>query len=141
MIRWALKLAEFNIEWEHRPGTQNIVADVLSRNPIESIIGEKVNCTIIRSGGPGRKVQKGSEHRVPKRVLASNDGTNHNLPKFRKKSRGEETMTPTTSGYNLRPRNGKGVEFRQTIERKTQQGGPVRSRKGRGRNDSPYIEE
>ncbi|GFX06523.1 hypothetical protein TNCV_3017571 [Trichonephila clavipes] len=24
---------------------------------------------------------------------------------------------------------------------KTQQGGPVRSRKGRGKNDSPYIEE
>ncbi|GFV87109.1 retrovirus-related Pol polyprotein from transposon 17.6 [Trichonephila clavipes] len=36
MIRWALKLAEFNIEWEHRPGTQNIIADVLSRNPIET---------------------------------------------------------------------------------------------------------
>ncbi|GFT78072.1 retrovirus-related Pol polyprotein from transposon 412 [Trichonephila clavipes] len=48
MIRWALKLAEFNIEWEHRPGTQNTIADVWSRNPIESIIGEKVNCAIIR---------------------------------------------------------------------------------------------
>ncbi|GFX25100.1 hypothetical protein TNCV_2752751 [Trichonephila clavipes] len=48
MIRWALKLAEFNIEWEHRPGTQNTIADVLSRNQIESIIGEKVNCAIIR---------------------------------------------------------------------------------------------
>ncbi|GFX35539.1 hypothetical protein TNCV_103461 [Trichonephila clavipes] len=48
MIRWALKLAEFNIEWEHRPRTQNTIADVLSRNPIESIIGEKVNCAIIR---------------------------------------------------------------------------------------------
>ncbi|GFU83691.1 hypothetical protein TNCV_3516791 [Trichonephila clavipes] len=22
MIRWALKLSEFNIEWEHRPGVQ-----------------------------------------------------------------------------------------------------------------------
>ncbi|GFX82269.1 retrovirus-related Pol polyprotein from transposon 17.6 [Trichonephila clavipes] len=48
MIRWALKLAEFNIEWEHQSGTQNTVADVLSRNPIESIIGEKVNWAIIR---------------------------------------------------------------------------------------------
>ncbi|GFW59166.1 retrovirus-related Pol polyprotein from transposon 297 [Trichonephila clavipes] len=48
MIRWALKLAEFIIEWEHRPGTQNTVADVLWRNPIESIIGEKVTCAIIR---------------------------------------------------------------------------------------------
>ncbi|GFW39874.1 putative DD34D transposase [Trichonephila clavipes] len=43
MIRWALKLAEFNIEWEHRPRTQNTIADVLSRNPIKNIIGEKVN--------------------------------------------------------------------------------------------------
>ncbi|GFU96513.1 retrovirus-related Pol polyprotein from transposon 297 [Trichonephila clavipes] len=48
MIRWASKLAEFTIEWEHRPGTQNTIADVLSRNPIESIIGEKVKCAIIR---------------------------------------------------------------------------------------------
>ncbi|GFV49106.1 uncharacterized protein TNCV_236401 [Trichonephila clavipes] len=29
-------------------GTQNAVADVLSRNPVENIIGEKVNCAIIR---------------------------------------------------------------------------------------------
>ncbi|GFT90397.1 retrovirus-related Pol polyprotein from transposon 297 [Trichonephila clavipes] len=48
MIRWALKLAEFNIEWKHWPGTQNTIADVLSTNPIGSIIGEKVNCTLIR---------------------------------------------------------------------------------------------
>ncbi|GFX25181.1 retrovirus-related Pol polyprotein from transposon 297 [Trichonephila clavipes] len=48
MIGWALKLAEFNIEWEHRSGTQITVADVLLRNPIESIIGEKVNCAIIK---------------------------------------------------------------------------------------------
>ncbi|GFT20901.1 retrovirus-related Pol polyprotein from transposon opus [Trichonephila clavipes] len=48
MIRWALKSAELNIEWEHRPSTQNKVADVLSRNTFESIIGEKVNCFLIR---------------------------------------------------------------------------------------------
>ncbi|GFW46628.1 retrovirus-related Pol polyprotein from transposon gypsy [Trichonephila clavipes] len=48
MIRWVLKLAEFNIKWEYRFGTQNAVADVLSRNPVESIIGEKINCAIIR---------------------------------------------------------------------------------------------
>ncbi|GFV82886.1 uncharacterized protein TNCV_1179011 [Trichonephila clavipes] len=94
-----------------------------------------------RSGGPERKMQKGSEHRVPKRALSSNDKTNSNLPKFRKKSRREETVTPTTSGYNLRPQSGKRAESRPTIERKTQQGGPVRSRKGRGRNDSTYIED
>ncbi|GFT15393.1 hypothetical protein TNCV_3264241 [Trichonephila clavipes] len=48
MIRWVLKLAELNIECEHRSGTQNAVADVLSRNLVESIIGEKVNSAIIR---------------------------------------------------------------------------------------------
>ncbi|GFU79680.1 hypothetical protein TNCV_4036871 [Trichonephila clavipes] len=49
MIRWILKLAEFKIEWEHRAGTQNVVADVLSRNSVEGIIGKKVNCAIIRN--------------------------------------------------------------------------------------------
>ncbi|GFV25380.1 uncharacterized protein TNCV_1146511 [Trichonephila clavipes] len=93
-----------------------------------------------RSGGPERKVQKGSEHRVNKRNLSSND-TNSDLPKYRKKSRREETVGPTTSGYNLRPRIGKREESRPTIERKIQQGRPVRSRKGRERNDSSYIEE
>ncbi|GFT24388.1 hypothetical protein TNCV_3252361 [Trichonephila clavipes] len=39
MIRWALKLSEFNIELEHRPGVQNVVADVLSRNPVGNIDG------------------------------------------------------------------------------------------------------
>ncbi|GFU64721.1 uncharacterized protein TNCV_876441 [Trichonephila clavipes] len=93
-----------------------------------------------RSGGPERKVQKGSEHRVNKRNLSSND-SNSVLPKFRKKNRREETVTPTTSGYNLRPRKRKREESRLTIERKTQQRGPVRSRKCRERNYSPYIEE
>ncbi|GFV88883.1 uncharacterized protein TNCV_1226801 [Trichonephila clavipes] len=93
-----------------------------------------------RSGGPERKVRKGSEHRVPKRNLSSND-TNSVFPIIRKKSRREETVAPTTSGYNLRPRIEKREESRLTIERKTQQGGPVRSRKGRERNDSPFIEE
>ncbi|GFT70160.1 retrovirus-related Pol polyprotein from transposon 17.6 [Trichonephila clavipes] len=36
----------------------------------------------------------------------------------KKKSRTEKTVTPTTSRYNLRPRNGKVVESRPTIERK-----------------------
>ncbi|GFV71903.1 uncharacterized protein TNCV_2458381 [Trichonephila clavipes] len=93
-----------------------------------------------RSGGPERKVQKGSEHRVNKRALSSNYKTNHSLTKYRRRSRREETVTPTTSGYKLRPRIGKREEFRPTIGRKAQ-GGPIRSRKGRERNDSPYNEE
>ncbi|GFT58363.1 uncharacterized protein TNCV_2118681 [Trichonephila clavipes] len=59
----------------------------------------------------------------------------------RKKSRREETVAATKSGYNFWQRKGKREESRLTIERKTQQGGPVRSRKVRERNDSPYIEE
>ncbi|GFU25500.1 uncharacterized protein K02A2.6 [Trichonephila clavipes] len=89
-----------------------------------------------RSGGPERKVRKGSEHRVLKRNLSSNErererDTNSVFPNIRKKSRREETVAPTTSGYNLRPRIGKREESRPTIERKAQQRGPVRSRKGR----------
>ncbi|GFW34315.1 hypothetical protein TNCV_220411 [Trichonephila clavipes] len=48
MIRWVLKLAEFNIEGGHRSGTQNAVANVISRNTVQSIAGELVNCAIIR---------------------------------------------------------------------------------------------
>ncbi|GFX81308.1 uncharacterized protein TNCV_2512971 [Trichonephila clavipes] len=76
------------------------------------------------SGGPERKIQKGSEHRVPKRALSSNYNTN-DLPKFRKRCQAEETIMPSISGYTLRPRNGRRVEPRPTLEMKTQQGGPV----------------
>ncbi|GFU52195.1 uncharacterized protein TNCV_4186441 [Trichonephila clavipes] len=55
--------------------------------------------------------------------------------------RKEKPKGRDSSGYNLRPRIGKREESRPTIERNIQQGGPVRSRKGRERNDSPYIEE
>ncbi|GFT62617.1 uncharacterized protein TNCV_3095781 [Trichonephila clavipes] len=64
-----------------------------------------------RSGGPERKVRKGSEDRVPKRNLSSND-TNSVFPNIRKKSLREETVAPTTSGNNLRPRIGKREESR-----------------------------
>ncbi|GFS75553.1 uncharacterized protein TNCV_3425001 [Trichonephila clavipes] len=78
-----------------------------------------------------RMIKRGKKERLP--YKRSNES--------RKKSRREETVTPTTSGYNLRPRIGKREESRPTIERKAQPGGPVRSRKSRERNDSPYIEE
>ncbi|GFW65951.1 uncharacterized protein TNCV_587771 [Trichonephila clavipes] len=94
-----------------------------------------------RSGGPERKIRKGPDHRVPKRALSSNCTTNSNLPKFRKKSRREETVALSTSGYNLRPRGGRGVESRPATELKTQQGGPVRARKSKGKKYNPYIEE
>ncbi|GFX35251.1 retrovirus-related Pol polyprotein from transposon opus [Trichonephila clavipes] len=49
MIRWALKLSEFNIEWEHRPVVQNVVADLLSRNPVDSIEGSQISCATLRA--------------------------------------------------------------------------------------------
>ncbi|GFX24794.1 hypothetical protein TNCV_4488851 [Trichonephila clavipes] len=47
--RWALKLSEFNIEWEHRPGVQNLVADVLSRNPVGNMDGSQISCAALRA--------------------------------------------------------------------------------------------
>ncbi|GFV68748.1 uncharacterized protein TNCV_694161 [Trichonephila clavipes] len=58
-----------------------------------------------------------------------------------KRGRTEETVAPSTSGYNLRPRGGREVESRSAMEMKIQQGGPVQSRKSRGWNDSPYIDK
>ncbi|GFT94399.1 retrovirus-related Pol polyprotein from transposon 297 [Trichonephila clavipes] len=49
MIRWALKLSEFNIEWEHRPGSQNVVTDVLSRNPVDNVEGSQISCAALRA--------------------------------------------------------------------------------------------
>ncbi|GFV67261.1 retrovirus-related Pol polyprotein from transposon 17.6 [Trichonephila clavipes] len=49
MIRWALKLSEFNIEWEHSPGVQNVVADVLSRNPVGNLDGSQISCAALRA--------------------------------------------------------------------------------------------
>ncbi|GFW99293.1 retrovirus-related Pol polyprotein from transposon opus [Trichonephila clavipes] len=49
MIRWALELSEFNIEWEHRSGVQNVVADVLSRNPIGNLDGSQISCAALRA--------------------------------------------------------------------------------------------
>ncbi|GFV29555.1 hypothetical protein TNCV_1340851 [Trichonephila clavipes] len=49
MIRWSFKLSEFNIEWEHRPCVQNVVADVLSRNPISNMYGSQISCAALRA--------------------------------------------------------------------------------------------
>ncbi|GFW48685.1 transposon Tf2-8 polyprotein [Trichonephila clavipes] len=49
MIRWALKLSEFNIEWEHRPGVQNVVAVVLSRNPVGNMDESQISRAALRA--------------------------------------------------------------------------------------------
>ncbi|GFT05633.1 hypothetical protein TNCV_1044951 [Trichonephila clavipes] len=51
-------------------------------------------------------------------------------------------MRPNTSGYNLRPREGAKVNSRPANEKRTQQGGPVRSRRGREKQQyMSYTEE
>ncbi|GFS86492.1 retrovirus-related Pol polyprotein from transposon 17.6 [Trichonephila clavipes] len=47
--RWALKLFEFNIEWEHISGVQNVVADVLSRNPVGNMDGSQISSATLRA--------------------------------------------------------------------------------------------
>ncbi|GFW35633.1 uncharacterized protein TNCV_4434841 [Trichonephila clavipes] len=49
MIRWALKLSEFNIEWEHRPGVQNVDADVFCRNLVDNGDGSQILCAALRA--------------------------------------------------------------------------------------------
>ncbi|GFW29836.1 retrovirus-related Pol polyprotein from transposon opus [Trichonephila clavipes] len=49
IIRWALKLSEFNTEWEDRPGVQNAVVDVLSRNPVDNVDGSQISCAALRA--------------------------------------------------------------------------------------------
>ncbi|GFW98463.1 retrovirus-related Pol polyprotein from transposon 17.6 [Trichonephila clavipes] len=49
MIRWALKLSEFNIERKHLPGVQNVFADVLSRNPVGNMVGSQISCAALRA--------------------------------------------------------------------------------------------
>ncbi|GFX79773.1 uncharacterized protein TNCV_4980851 [Trichonephila clavipes] len=58
-----------------------------------------------------------------------------------KKRPNKRTVMPSISGCNFRQRNGRKVEFRPTMEMKTQQGGPVRARKSKGKHYSPYIEK
>ncbi|GFT72804.1 hypothetical protein TNCV_406901 [Trichonephila clavipes] len=49
MIRWALKLSEFNIEREHQPGVQNVVSDVFSWNPVGNMDGSQISCAALRA--------------------------------------------------------------------------------------------
>ncbi|GFY22815.1 hypothetical protein TNCV_2180761 [Trichonephila clavipes] len=63
--RWALKLSEFNIEWEHRPSSQNVVADVLSRNPEDNVEGSQISCaalTALALNSRKQLIQEQREH-------------------------------------------------------------------------------
>ncbi|GFT10958.1 hypothetical protein TNCV_1945171 [Trichonephila clavipes] len=61
---------------------------------------------------------------------------------FRVQRRSNESRDGKKKGSEVkRELEEKGLSFRNNQERKTQQRGPVRSRKGRERNYSEYIEE
>ncbi|GFX69592.1 hypothetical protein TNCV_1769611 [Trichonephila clavipes] len=49
MIRWVLKLSKFNIEWEHWPGSQNVVANAISRKPGDNVEGSQISCAVLRA--------------------------------------------------------------------------------------------
>ncbi|GFW85604.1 hypothetical protein TNCV_852561 [Trichonephila clavipes] len=63
MIRWAFKLSEFNIEWEHRSGVQNVAADVLSRNPVDNMDGSQISCAALRAIALNSREQFSREQR------------------------------------------------------------------------------
>ncbi|GFS91156.1 uncharacterized protein TNCV_2214901 [Trichonephila clavipes] len=91
------------------------------------------------SSEPERKIRKGSISKMNKRALRSN--VSNVLPIYSKKRRTQDNVAASKNRYNLRPRGGREVESRPAMEIKTQQGEPVRSRRGRGRNDNLFIEE
>ncbi|GFY29459.1 retrovirus-related Pol polyprotein from transposon 412 [Trichonephila clavipes] len=63
MIRWALKLSEFKIEREHRLGIQNVVVDVLSKNPVDNADGSQISCVALRALALNSREQLIREHR------------------------------------------------------------------------------
>ncbi|GFU09763.1 uncharacterized protein TNCV_1765721 [Trichonephila clavipes] len=125
------------------------VLDVKNNNVVVWKAGKRLTVNVdqcIRShesgsSEPDRKLQKNSNYRVLKRALSSNDF--NVLQKCSRKRPEQDKVAVSTNRYNLRSRGGREVEreSRLTMERKTQQGGPVRSRKSRGKNGNPYIEE
>ncbi|GFX46043.1 hypothetical protein TNCV_1920101 [Trichonephila clavipes] len=41
-------MTKFSIVWEHRPGVLNVVANELSRNPVENVDGSQISCVGLR---------------------------------------------------------------------------------------------
>ncbi|GFS59804.1 hypothetical protein TNCV_2806191 [Trichonephila clavipes] len=78
---------------------------------------------------------------VEKRFWDTMGQSNQDLESERKKRcRRDETLMPSTSGYNLSPRIGAKKESRSLNEKRTQQGGPVRSRRSREKQQyRPYT--
>ncbi|GFX68092.1 retrovirus-related Pol polyprotein from transposon opus [Trichonephila clavipes] len=48
-VKMGTQVIRVNIEWEHRSGGQNVVADVLSRNPVGNLDGSQISCAALRA--------------------------------------------------------------------------------------------
>ncbi|GFY08166.1 uncharacterized protein TNCV_1355791 [Trichonephila clavipes] len=82
--------------------------------------------------GPERKYKKSPRQQGAERKFSVNS---NDLPYFRKRGRRDETVLPSTSVYNSRPRRGAKLESLPPSEKRTQQGGPVQKKEA-GRNHS-----
>jgi hypothetical protein len=70
--RWQEFLAEYDFEWEHRPGRHNQVADALSRKAVETIAA----LTQLESTFVGKLKDQAKEDRVYQKLVAQvQDGT------------------------------------------------------------------
>ncbi|GFV87270.1 transposable element Tcb2 transposase [Trichonephila clavipes] len=89
MIRRALKLSEFNMEWEHRPGVQNVVADVLYRNPVVEGKRVTVNIDQVRVYRPRQSdtISSGSHVETLYERQKSSNGSSRSHPGKSKRSR------------------------------------------------------
>ncbi|GFX90427.1 uncharacterized protein TNCV_2073051 [Trichonephila clavipes] len=100
------------------------VNETMGKTPAELFLGRKLIT-------PFQKLVMVSDRMV-------SDGIRLNL---HKKRRTQDKVAASVKRYRLRPRDGREVESRPAMEMKTQQGGPVLSRKSRGRKENPCIEE
>ncbi|GFU16540.1 hypothetical protein TNCV_892271 [Trichonephila clavipes] len=98
MIRWALKLSGFNIEWEHRPGVQNVVADLLSRNPVDP--EWKLVDVITRPVRPGDN-EEDATNKAEKPVRSNQTNTAHTIygAVYKKRQNSEELSNIEINGH------------------------------------------
>ncbi|GFX28822.1 retrovirus-related Pol polyprotein from transposon opus [Trichonephila clavipes] len=151
ILRWALKLSEFNIEREHRPGIQNVVADVLSRNVVGNMDGSQIWCTALRALALNSREQLFREQREDPelghiyRYLENPDNGSVNVTVCEDPSHQRDTRQgkPPTEG-SRHEGSGQYVKARETRTTKsgtnrTAERRPVRSKQATAVRAYPYY--